>query len=46
MANTTEHHIFLEKLRRSGITNMFGSAPYIEEHFGVSRDESVEILHE
>lgn len=28
-----EYYIFLEKLRRSGIVNMYGATPYIEEFF-------------
>ena len=31
---------FLEALRKSGVTNMFGAAPYIEEQFGCSRQEA------
>jgi len=31
---------FLETLRASGITNMFGAAPYIEGHFECSRQEA------
>lgn len=39
-----KYWIFLEKLRRSGIVNMFGSAPYLEEAFGLSTKESCEIV--
>ena len=35
---------FLEDLRRSGVTNMFGAAPYLVEAFGISKDEAREIL--
>ncbi|MCK5600922.1 hypothetical protein KAR91_03575 [Candidatus Pacearchaeota archaeon] len=28
---------FLDALRESGVTNMFGSGPYIEKEFGISR---------
>jgi len=31
---------YLVDLRDSGITNMFGAAPYVEEEFGCSRDEA------
>ncbi len=31
---------FLEELRNSGVTNMFGGAPYIASTFGCSRPES------
>ena len=27
-----EYFIFLNILRESGVTNMFGAAPYLEEH--------------
>lgn len=36
--------IFLEVLRRSGETNMYGAAPYLEEAFGVSRKDARDIL--
>ena len=39
-----KYWIFLEKLRRSGVTNMYGAAPYIQEEFGVGRKEAVAIL--
>lgn len=35
---------FLERLRRSGVTNMYGAAPYIEAEFGVSHGEATAIL--
>ena len=36
--------VFLEMLRKSGVTNMYGAAPYLEEAFGVSRKDAREIL--
>ena len=39
-----KYWIFLERLRRSGVVNMFGSAPYVEHAFGVSRKEAMEIV--
>ena len=36
--------IYLEKLRRSGVTNMYGASPYLEAEFGVSRKEAIAIL--
>lgn len=39
-----KHWIFLEKLRRSGITNMYGAAPYLQEVFGMSKKEAVGVL--
>ena len=35
---------FLNSLRDTGVTNMFGAAPYLVEVFGVSRTEAREIL--
>lgn len=35
---------YLEKLRRSGITNMYGAAPYLAEEFGLNLDEAKNIL--
>ena len=39
-----EHLEFLDDLRDSGVTNMFGAGAYIEEEFGVSSKEAKEIL--
>ena len=45
MAKTTnEYWIYLENLRRSGIVNMFGAAPYLEADFGISHQEANKIL--
>lgn len=41
---SNKYWIFLEKLRRSGVTNMYGATPYIEEEFGVTHSEAVSIL--
>lgn len=35
---------FLINLRDSGVTNMWGASPYIEEHFGVGHGEASEYL--
>lgn len=35
---------FLDELRESGVTNMFGAAPYIVEEFGVTRQEAKDLL--
>ena len=35
---------FLDELRDSGSTNMFGAAPYIVEEFGVTRKEARDLL--
>jgi hypothetical protein len=40
-----EHvNYFLDELRESGATNMFGAAPYIVEEFGVTRQEAKDLL--
>lgn len=39
-----KYWIFLENLRRSGVTNMFGSASYVVDEFGVSHNEAVKIV--
>ena len=45
MAKTTNKYwIYLENLRRSGVCNMFGATPYIEEEFGVDKEEARTIL--
>ena len=44
MKITAEHFDFLDDLRSSGVTNMFGAGPYIVTEFGVSRRESHDIL--
>ena len=47
MAKTTnEYWIYLENLRRSGIVNMFGAAPYLEADFGLDKREARKILAE
>ena len=35
---------FLDELRESGVTNMYGAGPYIREEFGATRDESHALL--
>ena len=37
-------NIFLDVVRSSGVTNMYGASPYIEEHFNVNRKEAREFL--
>ena len=41
---TDEHLDYLDNLRDSGITNMFGAGPYLVKVFGVDRKTSHEIL--
>lgn len=42
--NLPEEWIYLEILRRSGVTNMFGAGPYLEDEFGISKTEARKIL--
>ena len=39
-----EFFVYLDALRRSGVTNMMGAAPYLVEKFGLSKHHSQEIL--
>lgn len=39
-----EEFIYLNRLRESGDTNMFGAAPYVEMEFGVNRREARTIV--
>ena len=39
-----KHLEFLDDLRESGVTNMFGAGPYLVSEFGVSKKESHDIL--
>ena len=41
-----QYHIYLDELRDSGVTNMFGAAPYLQEEFGLEKKEAKEILLE
>lgn len=41
-----EYYKFLEALRKSGETNMFGTSPYLREYFGLSKIEASQILSE
>ena len=44
MKTTNKYWIYLENLRRSGVTNMFGARPYLEEAFDLSKQEAGKIL--
>ena len=41
---TEEHLTYLDNLRESGVTNMFGATEYIEREFSVSKKDAREIL--
>lgn len=45
MAKTTNKYwIYLENLRKSGVTNMFGATPYLMEEFDLDKKEASKIL--
>lgn len=39
-----KYWLFLEELRRSGETNMYGGALYLADEFGISKAEARKIL--
>ena len=39
-----EVFVFLDKLRKSGVTNMYGASPYIREEFACTRYEANRLL--
>ena len=39
-----KYWLYLERLRRSGVTNMYGAGPYVQQEFGVSRREAIKIV--
>ena len=41
-----EEFLFLNRLRESGDTNMFGAAPYLEMEFDLDRREARTVLSE
>lgn len=41
---TDEHLEFLDDLRESGVTNMFGARPYLVEEFGMTKDVASAVL--
>lgn len=44
MKTKNKYWIFLENLRRSGVTNMFGAGPFLVQEYGISRQEASKIL--
>jgi len=44
--NKEEVFQFLDDLRESGIVNMFGATPYVQEAFGVKKMEARELVVE
>jgi hypothetical protein len=41
---TDEHLEYLDDLRESGVTNMFGAGSFLEAHFDLNRNDAREIL--
>ena len=39
-----EHLIFLDDLRKFGVTNMFGARRYVEDWFDIDRDQAMQIV--
>ena len=39
-----EYYVYLEELRQSGETNMFGASPYLQNEFGLDRREAIKIV--
>ena len=44
MEDSKQYFDYLTDLRDSGVTNMFGAAVYLQRDFGLSRQESRDIL--
>lgn len=44
MEKEKEYFDYLELLRDSGVTNMFGAGSYLEEAFDLSRSEARKVL--
>lgn len=41
---TDEHLIFLDDLRESGETNMFGASPFVQEEFFLNRADASAVV--
>ena len=44
LAQITEYFEYLDQLRESGVTNMYGAGAYLIRTYGISREESHDIL--
>jgi hypothetical protein len=42
--NMEKYFEYLKSLRDSGVTNMFGAAPYLEAEFGMTKKQAVFVL--
>ena len=45
-ATQEEMFLYLDGLRESGVTNMFGASPYLQRAFGLERKHASEVLGE
>ena len=41
---TDEHLVYLDNLRESGVTNMYGAGSYVQSEFALSKQEAHHIL--
>ncbi len=39
-----DHLVYLDELRDSGVTNMYGAAPYLEDEFALTSKEARQVL--
>jgi len=47
MTKINDNHLeFLDRLRNSGETNMFGARPYVQKHFGLNTKDAGAILQQ
>ncbi len=44
MPSTIEAYTYLDELRESGQTNMFGAGSYVESEFGISKKEAKDFV--
>lgn len=39
-----KYFAYLDRLRESGVTNMYGAGPYLEAAYGISREKSTPVV--
>lgn len=44
VTDVREEFIYLNRLRQAGTTNMFGATPYLQDEFGIDRNDAKDIL--
>ena len=42
--NMEKYFSYLNVLRDSGVTNMFGASPYLQNEFGLNKNEAKKVL--